>query len=122
MRDGRCRRGLGVAAALAAAGAAMVLIGAPQAGRAQGTCPGDLDGQTMAVSGSVVEVGDDGFSQYMVILDDATGCRVVIYVADDAAPCPYGGRASITVPVSRSESGDVDYFDDGTSESYYDCS
>ena len=71
----------------------------------------------MFVSGPVREVGHDGFSQYMVVVDNETSCHVVIFVDDGVAPCAYGEQASIALKVRKAD-GEVNYYDGGGDEPY----
>src|SRR5262249_54618777 len=103
--------------------AAPVFVHAAKAAEAKSDklCTVNLDGKTSLITGKVREVGDDGFSQYMIVDDNETGCRVVIFVDADAMPCPYGENVSIGLKLRKADSDNVNYFDGGGPEPYF-CS
>ncbi|HLF58108.1 MAG TPA: hypothetical protein VI732_00605 [Alphaproteobacteria bacterium] len=97
------------AVSVAALCSAILACTLPSPARAQ-SCPGNLDGQTMNISGRVIGIVED-MAVFMTILDDDTGCRVSVAIQDTAEPCPYGGRASVSVHLSKVSAPDFDYLD-----------
>ena len=66
-----------------------------------------------------MEVGHDGFSQYMVVADDDTSCRVVVFVNEGDNPCAYKDRVAMALKVRKADNTEVNYYDGGGNEPYF---
>ena len=88
-----------------------LMVGAPEQVRAATACAAIPQQKTMAVAGTVVQVGKEPLTfQHMVILDEKTNCRVVVLVENNDKPCAYQAHASITIPVAKATAAERSTF------------
>jgi hypothetical protein len=102
-----------------------LMVGAPEQALAAAACGALPQQKTMAVAGTVIQVGKEPLTfQHMVVLDDKTNCRVVVLVENNDKPCAYQAHATITIPVAQATTADrntfgkIDYMDKGQNEMF----